>query len=111
MKGAFPDIVGLCLVKLFCLNLADSNSYENVKIGSFIEDTHTSDAAASKISNLRVDQQELICWKSVKPEMFQLILPTLQICIFWGKAELLQNLLIFKDSGIPHGARCLQRLW
>lgn len=78
MKGAFPDLVGLCLVQLvFCLNLADNNSNENVKIVNFIEDLHTSDAAASKISNLKMDQQESICWKSVKPKMFQLILPTL----------------------------------
>lgn len=78
MKGTFPDLVGLCLAKLaFCFISADSDSNENVKIVSFIKDTHTSDAAASKISNLRMDQQELICWKSVKPEMFQLILPSL----------------------------------
>lgn len=57
VKGASPDLVGLCLVKLvFCLNLADNNSNENVKIVIFIEDSHTSDATASKILNLRMDQ-------------------------------------------------------
>lgn len=62
MKGAIPDLVDCCLVKLvFCLNSADNNSHENVKIVSFIEDTDTRDAAASKISNLKIDQQELIC--------------------------------------------------
>lgn len=62
VKGAFPDLVDLCLLKLaLCLISADSNSNENAKIVSFIEDTHTSNAATSKISNLRTDQQELIC--------------------------------------------------
>lgn len=98
------------LVKLVCcLISADSNSNEVVKTVSFIEHPDASDATASEIPDLRTDQQELIWWKSEKPETFQ-INPSHSINLhFLMKSCIARKFLVnSKHSTVPYGARCLE---